>query len=164
MGNELLKIADGFSMVAEGLRGLAGMEWNGAVDMVEKDAAVPESGVAVDGYGKGEAAVDAVETGAAEAGDSGSGKGQKAGEADKKVDKKAADSKKAVAIEDVRGGDGAEDPGGEVEGNQGAAAEVRGGETVGGGPGALPGAFEGSEGALIWEDMRYYRPLLLSGG
>lgn len=102
MGNELLRIADGFSMVAEGLRGLAGMEWNGAVDMVEKDAAVPESGVAADGYGKGEAAVDAVETGAAEAGDSGSGKGQKAGEADKKVDKKAADSKKAVAIEDVR--------------------------------------------------------------
>ena len=102
MGNEWLRIADGFSMVAEGLRGLAGMEWNGAVDMAEKDAAVPESGVAVDGYGKGEAAVDAVETGAAEAGDSGSGKGQKAGEADKKVDKKAADSKKAVEIEDVR--------------------------------------------------------------
>ena len=102
MGNELLRIADGFSMVADGLRGLAGMEWNGAVDMAEKDAAVPESGVAVDGYGKGEAAVDAVETGAAEAGDSGSGKGQKAGEADKKVDKKAADSKKAVEIEDVR--------------------------------------------------------------
>ena len=102
MGNEWLRIADGFSMVAEGLRGLAGMEWNGAVDMAEKDAAVPESGVAVDGYGKGEAAVDAVETGAAEAGDSGSGKGQKAGEADKKVDKKAADSRKAVAIEDVR--------------------------------------------------------------
>ena len=98
MGNEWLRIADGFSMVAEGLRGLAGMEWNGAVDMAEKDAAVPESGVAVDGYGKGEAAVDAVETGAAEAGDSGSGKGQKAGEADKK----AADSKKAVAIEGVR--------------------------------------------------------------
>ena len=102
MGNEWLRIADGFSMVADGIRGLAGMEWNGAVDMAEKDAAVPESGVAVDGYGKGEAAVDAVETGAAEAGDSGSGKGQKAGEADKKVDKKAADSKKAVAIEDVR--------------------------------------------------------------
>ena len=98
MGNEWLRIADGFSMVAEGLRGLAGMEWNGAVDMAEKDAAVPESGVAVDGYGKGEAAVDAVETGAAEAGDSGSGKGQKAGEADKK----AADSRKAVAIEGVR--------------------------------------------------------------
>lgn len=102
MGSELLRIADGFSMVADGLRGLAGMEWNGAVGTAEKDAAVPESGVAVDGYGKGEAAVDAVETGAAEAGDSGSGKGQKAGEADKKVDKKAADSKKAVAIEDVR--------------------------------------------------------------
>ena len=102
MGNELLRIADGFSMVADGLRGLAGMEWNGAVDMAEKDVAVPENGVAVDGDGKGEAAGDAVETSAAEAGDSGSGKGQKAGEADKKVDKKAADSKKAVAIEDVR--------------------------------------------------------------
>lgn len=98
MGNELLRIADGFSMVADGLRGLAGMEWNGSVDMAEKDAAVPENGVAVDGDGKGEADGDAVETGAAEAGDSGSGKGQKAGEADKK----AADSKKAVAIEDVR--------------------------------------------------------------
>ena len=46
--------------------------------------------------------MEIVETGAAEAGDSGSGKGQKAGEADKKVDKKAADSRKAVAIEDVR--------------------------------------------------------------
>ena len=102
MGNEWLRIADGFSMVADGIRGLAGMERNGAADMAEKDAAVPESGVAVDGYGKGEADGDAVETGAAEAGDSGSGKGQKAGEADKKVDKKAADSKKAVAIEDVR--------------------------------------------------------------
>ena len=102
MGNEWLRIADGFSMVADGIRGLVGMERNGVSDMAEKDAAVPESGVAVDGYGKGEAAVDAVETGAAEAGDSGSGKGQKAGEADKKVDKKAADSKKAVAIEDVR--------------------------------------------------------------
>ena len=100
MGSELLRIADGFSMVADGLRGLAGMEWNGAVD-----TAVTADGVAVDGAGKAEAAGDAVEiveTGAAEAGDSGSGKGQKAGEADKKVDKKAADSKKAVAIEDVR--------------------------------------------------------------
>ena len=48
MGNELLKIADGFSMVADGLRGLAGMEWNGAVDMAEKDAAVPGSAGAVD--------------------------------------------------------------------------------------------------------------------
>ena len=102
MGNEWLRIADGFSMVADGIRGLAGMERNGVSDMSEKDAAVPESGVAVDGYGKGEADGDAVETGAAEAVDSGSGKGQKAGEADKKVDKKAADSKKAVAIEDVR--------------------------------------------------------------
>ena len=27
---------------AAGLRGLAGMEWNGAVDMAEKDAAVSE--------------------------------------------------------------------------------------------------------------------------
>lgn len=98
MDNELLKIADGFSMVADGLRGLAGMEWNGAADIAEKNAAVSENGVAVDGDGKGEADGDAVETGAAEAGDSGSGKGQKAGEADKK----AADSKKAVAIEDVR--------------------------------------------------------------
>ena len=102
MGNELLRIADGFSMVADGLRGLAGMEWNGAVGTAEKDAAVMADGAVVDGAGKAEAAGDAVETGAAEAGDSGSGKGQKAGEADKKVDKKAADSKKAVAIEDVR--------------------------------------------------------------
>ena len=102
MGSELLRIADGFSMVADGLRGLAGMEWNGAVDTAEKDAAVMADGAVVDGAGKAEAAGDAVETGAAEAGDSGSGKGQKAGEADKKVDKKAADSKKAVAIEDVR--------------------------------------------------------------
>ena len=97
MGSELLRIADGFSMVADGLRGLAGMEWNGAVD-----TAVTEGGVVADTVGKTEAAGDVVETGAAEAGDSGSGKGQKAGEADKKVDKKAADSKKAVAIEDVR--------------------------------------------------------------
>ena len=78
------------------------MEWNGAVGTAEKDAAVMADGAVVDGAGKAEAAGDAVETGAAEAGDSGSGKGQKAGEADKKVDKKAADSKKAVAIEDVR--------------------------------------------------------------
>ena len=95
MGSELLRIADGFSMVADGLRGLAGMEWNGAADTAETDAVVDTAGKA------GEAG-DAVETGAAEAGDSGSGKGQKAGEADKKVDKKAADSRKAVAIEDVR--------------------------------------------------------------
>lgn len=102
MGSELLRIADGFSMVADGLRGLAGMEWNGAADTAEKDVAVKEADAVVDTAGKVGEAGDAVETGAAEAGDSGSGKGQKAGEADKKVDKKAADSKKAVAIEDVR--------------------------------------------------------------
>lgn len=102
MGNEWLRIADGFSMVADGIRGLAGMERNGAGDMAEKDAGVPERAGAVDTDGNAEADGDAVETGAAEAGDSGSGKGQKAGEADKKGDKKAADSKKAVAIEDVR--------------------------------------------------------------
>ena len=102
MESELLRIADGFSMVADGLRGLAGMEWNGAVGTAEKDAAVTEADTVVDTAGKAGEAGDAVETGAAETGDSGSGKGQKAGEADKKVDKKAADSKKAVAIEDVR--------------------------------------------------------------
>lgn len=48
MGNELLKIADGFSMVADGIRGLANMERNGAVDMAEKDAGVPGSAEAVD--------------------------------------------------------------------------------------------------------------------
>ena len=91
MGNELLRIADGFSMVADGLRGLAGMEWNGAVDMAEKDAAVPESAGAVDTDGNAESGA---------AGVSDAGKGQKAG----KEDKKAADVKKekAVAIEDVR--------------------------------------------------------------
>lgn len=101
MGSELLRIADGFSMVADGLRGLAGLEWNGAVNAAEKDVAMVADGAAVDGAGKAGAAGDAVEiveTGAAEAGGSGFGKGQKAGEADKK----AADSKKAVAIEDVR--------------------------------------------------------------
>ena len=102
MESELLRIADGFSMVADGLRGLAGMEWNGAADTAEKDVAVTEADAVVDTAGKAGEAGDAVETGAAETGDSGSGKGQKAGEADKKVDKKAADSKKAVAIEDVR--------------------------------------------------------------
>lgn len=92
-GNELLKIADGFSMVADGLRGLAGMEWNGAVDMAEKDAAVPEIAGAVDTDGNAE-----MDSGAAGAPDA--GKGQKAG----KEDKKAAGSgkEKAVAIEDVR--------------------------------------------------------------
>ena len=91
MGNELLRIADGFSMVADGLRGLAGMEWNGAVDMAEKDAAVSESAGAVDTDGNAESGA---------AGVSDAGKGQKAG----KEDKKAADVKKekAVAIEDVR--------------------------------------------------------------
>ena len=91
MGNELLRIADGFSRVADGIRGLAGMEWNGAVDMAEKDAAVPESAGAVDTDGN-------ADSGAAGASDA--GKGQKAG----KEDKKAADVKKekAVAIEDVR--------------------------------------------------------------
>ena len=102
MGSELLRIADGFSMVADGLRGLAGMEWNGVADTAEKDVAVTEADAVVDTAGKVGEAGDAVETGVAEAGDSGSGKGQKAGEADKKVDKKAADSRKAVAIEDVR--------------------------------------------------------------
>ena len=93
MGNEWLKIADGFSMVADGLRGLAVMEWNGAVDMAEKDAAVPGSAGAVDTDGNAEA-----DSGAAGALDA--GKGQKSG----KEDKKAADVKKekAVAIEDVR--------------------------------------------------------------
>lgn len=93
MGNELLKIADGFSMVADGLRGLAGMERNGAVDMAEKDAAVPEGAGAVDTDGNAEA-------GSGAAGASDAGKGQKAG----KEDKKAAGSgkEKAVAIEDVR--------------------------------------------------------------
>ena len=91
MGNELLKIADGFSRVADGIRGLAGMEWNGAADMAEKDAAVPESAGAVDTDGNAESGA---------AGVSDAGKGQKAG----KEDKKAADVKKekAVAIEDVR--------------------------------------------------------------
>ena len=102
MESELLRIADGFSMVADGLRGLAGMEWNGAADTAEKDVAVTEADAVVGTAGKVGEAGDAVETGAAEAGDSGSGKGQKAGGVDKKVDKKAADSKKAVAIEDVR--------------------------------------------------------------
>ncbi len=52
MGSELLRIADGFSMVADGLRGLAGMEWNGAVGTAEKDADVTENGVVADGAGK----------------------------------------------------------------------------------------------------------------
>ena len=40
MGNELLKIADGFSLVADGLRGLASAEGNAVIDTAEKDAAV----------------------------------------------------------------------------------------------------------------------------
>ena len=93
MGNELLRIADGFSMVADGLRGLAGMEWNGAVDTAEKDTAVPWSAGAVDTDGNAEA-------GSRAAGASDAGKEQKTG----KEDKKAADVKKekSVAIEDVR--------------------------------------------------------------
>ena len=92
MGNELLKIADGFSMVADGIRGLAGMEWNGAADMAEKDAAVSESAGAVDTDGNAEA-----DSGAAGASDAGTV--QKAGKEDKKADTK---KEKAVAIEDVR--------------------------------------------------------------
>ena len=68
MGNELLRIADGFSMVADGLRGLAGMEWNGAVDMAEKDAAVSESAGAWSTDGNAEA-----DSGAAGASDAGKG-------------------------------------------------------------------------------------------
>lgn len=88
MGSELLKIADGFFMVAEGLRGLAGMEENAAVDTVGKDMAVTGNVAAGDTAAK-------AETVSADAGTV-----QKAG----KEDKKAADSKKekAVAIEDVR--------------------------------------------------------------
>lgn len=93
MGNELLKIADGFSMVADGLRGLAGMEGAVAVNAAEKDAAVTENAETVDTDGNAEAAAESGAAGASDA-----GKGQKAEEADKK----AADSKKAVAIEDVR--------------------------------------------------------------
>ena len=92
MGNELLRIADGFSMVADGLRGLAGMEWNGAVDMAEKDAAVPWSAGAVDTDGNAEA-------GSRAAGASDAGKEQKTGKEDKKADVK---KEKSVAIEDVR--------------------------------------------------------------
>ncbi len=83
MGNELLKIADGFSMVADGLRGLASVEESGAV------------GTAVTGN------ADAVDTTAAVTGkEADVGNTQKSG----KEDKKAADSKKekAITIEDVR--------------------------------------------------------------
>ena len=95
MGNEWLRIADGFSMVADGIRGLAGMEGNVAVNAAEKDMAVTENTETVDTVGNAEAGADSGAAGALDA-----GKGQKAG----KEDKKAADVKKekAVAIEDVR--------------------------------------------------------------
>lgn len=88
MGNELLKIADGFSMVAEGLRGLASVEERGAVGTAEKAVAVTGN-------------ADAVDTAAAVTGkEAGTGNTQKSA----KEDKKAADPKKekAVTIEDVR--------------------------------------------------------------
>lgn len=88
MGNELLKIADGFSMVADGLRGLAGMVWNGAViDTAEKDAAV--TGNTADGDTAVKTETESASTGTV----------QKAGKEDKKADTK---KEKAVAIEDVR--------------------------------------------------------------
>ena len=95
MGNEWLRIADGFSMVADGIRGLAGMERNGAADMEEKDAAVTENAETVDTVGNVEAAAESGAAGASDA-----GKGQKAGEADKKD--AGSGKEKAVAIEDVR--------------------------------------------------------------
>ena len=87
MGNELLKIADGFSRVADGIRGLAGMEWNGAADMAEKDAAV--TGNTADGDTAVKTETESASTGTV----------QKAGKEDKKADTK---KEKAVAIEDVR--------------------------------------------------------------
>ncbi len=80
MGNELLKIADGFFMVAEGLRGLAGVEKNDTADTAEKNVTVTDTSV---NTGK---EVDA-------------GIEQKSGKEDKKADPK---KEKAVAIEDVR--------------------------------------------------------------
>ncbi len=80
MGNELLKIADGFSMLAEGLRGLAGVEKNNTADTAEKNVTVTDTSV---NTGK---EVDA-------------GIEQKSGKEDKKADSK---KEKAVAIEDVR--------------------------------------------------------------
>lgn len=87
MGNDLLKIADGFFMVAEGLRGLAGAEGNAVIDTAGKDAAV--TGNTADG----DTAVK-TETEPASAGTM-----QKAGKEDKKADSK---KEKAVTIEDVR--------------------------------------------------------------
>lgn len=94
MGNEWLRIADGFSMVADGIRGLAGMEGNVAVNAAEKDMAVTENTETVDTVGNAEAAAESRAAGASDA-----GKGQKAGKEDKKADVK---KEKAVAIEDVR--------------------------------------------------------------
>lgn len=87
MGNELLKIADGFSMVAEGLRGLADTEGNAVIDTAEKDAAV--TGNTADGDTAVKTEPESASTGTV----------QKAGKEDKKADTK---KEKAVAIEDVR--------------------------------------------------------------
>ena len=72
MGNELLKIADGFSMVAEGLRGLADMEGNAVIDTAEKDAAV--TGNTADGDTAVKTETESASTGTV----------QKAGKEDKK--------------------------------------------------------------------------------
>lgn len=87
MGNELLKIADGFSMVADGLRGLAGAEGNAVIDTAGKDTAVTGN------MADGDMAVK-TETEPASAGTV-----QKAGKEDTKVDSR---KEKTVAIEDVR--------------------------------------------------------------
>ena len=94
MGNEWLRIADGFSMVVDGIRGLAGMEGNVAVNAAEKDTAVTENTETVDTVGNAEAAAESGAAGASDA-----GKGQKAGKEDKKADVM---KEKAIAIEDVR--------------------------------------------------------------
>lgn len=84
MGNEWLKIADGFSMVADGLRGLASAEGNAVIDTAEKDVAV--TGNTADGD-------TAVKT-----------KTESASAVTVQKEDKKADSRKekAVAIEDVR--------------------------------------------------------------
>lgn len=86
MGNELLKIADGFSLVAEGLRGLASVEESSAVGTAEKDVAVTEDVASGDTV----AAVTSNQT--------------DSGNAQKSAKEDTADSKKgkAVTIEDVR--------------------------------------------------------------
>ena len=94
MGNEWLRIADGFSMVVDGIRGLAGMEGNVAVNAAEKDTALTENTETVDTVGNAEAAAESGAAGASDA-----GKGQKAGKEDKKADVM---KEKAIAIEDVR--------------------------------------------------------------